>query len=385
MMNTIASVSFCLSNEFIRSLSELTRLASSVAELSPQAIKALEDSRDRWQSARSQDFSRLLFATKLVAVGVLLEGPELVYELLNVIKRWMKRTTREHAPTWITFVGLVGWILVSIGVAGEFWIDGRVNSDDDNIQSINISLLRDAGASASQAKADAGNAHNIAQSAADIARPAKVTADSAKGEADQAQTLARGARTEADSFEKDIVSAKSQAADAESRLADALERVTTDEKELNLLKSPRQLDVAELAEQLRKYAGTEYTFTSVVDDLEAVEILRQIDSALQLAGWKRVKPFPEPTVSMAPFDKEPDFKVALGASIGVEVEVDSTVSVDILRQMPQPYWPSLVQTAGALRSALALRLTPTKGNVNKDLVVKPGSSPVVRITVGRKP
>ncbi len=80
----------CLSNELIRPLSSLMSLASLMDGLSPQAIKALEDSRNVWDNARKVDFSHLLFVTQLVAVGVILEGPELVYEISNAIKRLRK-------------------------------------------------------------------------------------------------------------------------------------------------------------------------------------------------------------------------------------------------------------------------------------------------------
>jgi hypothetical protein len=211
MINTTAIASICLLKDFIRPLSALANLASYVAALSPAAIKTLEGSREGWQNARNQDFSHLLLATKLVAVGVLLEGPELVFDIVHAVKkrwgapkRWWEKPADDHAPDWITFIGLFGWLMVLIGVAGEFWIDRSVNTDDDNIQSINITLLRDAGASAAQARSDANSAHNLAQSASDIALPAKAAADKAVLSATSALAKAGDAKAEVVIVESNI-------------------------------------------------------------------------------------------------------------------------------------------------------------------------------------
>jgi hypothetical protein len=123
MMNMITNAHICLLNDFMRFALSSIR---SVAELSPETIKKLEDSRDQFQSHRDQHFGSLLLMTKLVAWGVILEGPELAYETWNVVKRWRKRRATEHAPFLITLIGLIGWVLVSAGVAGEFWADSNV-------------------------------------------------------------------------------------------------------------------------------------------------------------------------------------------------------------------------------------------------------------------
>src|ERR1035441_11088556 len=108
IINTLANAYICFSNDLIRDSFLLIR---SVAELSPEAVKALEDKRSALQGIRDGHFSNLLLMTKLVALGVILEGPELVYEIIDVVKRWRRKKTRDHAPAIITLVGLVGWIL----------------------------------------------------------------------------------------------------------------------------------------------------------------------------------------------------------------------------------------------------------------------------------
>jgi hypothetical protein len=184
MMNAIANTHICLLNDFI---ARAIAFVSSAAPLSAEAIKKLEDSRDWWQHLRACHFSDLLLMTKLVALGVILEGPELVFEIIQLVKRWRKKPTKEHPPGLITVIGLIGWAIVSVGVAGEFWVDTWVNADDEKIQSINLTLLGDAHASASAA-------HDLAQSASEIAGPAKAKAD-------EAETKANGARQRAQEAE----------------------------------------------------------------------------------------------------------------------------------------------------------------------------------------
>lgn len=235
---------------------------------------------------------------------------------------------------------------------------------------------------AEDALSKTGAADGAMKNAANEASRARTAASSALG-------MASGARQEADSFEKDIVSAKTQAAsasekaaDAESHLADALKQASDATVELNRLKSPRILTNAfEFSSRLKEFAGTEYTFPSSFGDQESIDLLKQIDSALQLAGWKRVNPSPAPLIG---FSVYPDFRVGLGTSTGVEVAVGSTESIASLNTSDPQTWPALVKAAGTLRSALAVCITPTLGLVQYNLVVDKGSS-VVRITVGKKP
>lgn len=373
MMYTIASAHICLSNDFVRDSFLLIR---SIAELSPEALKALEDKRSALQGVRDGHFANLLLMTKLVAWGVILEGPELVYEIIAVIKRWRRKKTRDHAPAFVTFIGLVGWILVSVGVAGEFWVDGKVNSDDNGIQTINIELLKDAGTSASAAAKAASDAKGDAGQA-------KAKSDSAVTSASTALTLAKGARREADSFENKITSADQKATDAETHLADAERQASAALADLNLLKSPRLLtNASQLADALRPFAGTEYTFSLVGEDHDSLNLLKQIDAGLQLAGWKRVKPSAAIGLPIEDFGK--DFLVPMGFADGVEVTVESTESIESLRSRISESWPVTLRAAGALKNALTALITPKEHNVQKDLVVKPGSSLTVQIAVGSK-
>jgi hypothetical protein len=69
------------------------------------------------EGLRNCYFACLLWSAAVVAVGVLLEGPEVVHGV-SVFRH------EEHLPAWVVSVALIGWMLVGIGVAGEFIAEG---------------------------------------------------------------------------------------------------------------------------------------------------------------------------------------------------------------------------------------------------------------------
>ena len=100
-VNTIASVHITLLNDSARSLFFSNRSASLLA-LSPDAVSVLESSRDAFQNSRDIDFGILSVMTVFVAVGVILEGPELLRELYAMVARWYGRVMwirpKERGP-----------------------------------------------------------------------------------------------------------------------------------------------------------------------------------------------------------------------------------------------------------------------------------------------
>lgn len=281
MMNTLANALICLSNDFMRVSSFLIR---SIAELSPDAVKALEDKRNALQVTRDEHFSILLLMTKFVFWGVILEGPELIYEIAQGIRRWRRLKTREHAPGWITVIGLVGWMLVSVGLVGEFAWERKVNTDDNGIQSANIDLLRDAGTSASIAK----------QSSSDAA----VAAGKAQGSADKADAAAKGAKGKADAAGIAAGNAQHQA-DAATATAKHL-GIVASERELQLVADAIKLPFkVEVFKQLEQEPRPTQVQISCIDDERTALFARALNDVLGSSGfgWKTLyidwAPFPE--------------------------------------------------------------------------------------------
>lgn len=247
----------------------------------------------------------------------------------------------------------------------------------------------------------AGAAKDSADAAVKDAKIAGEQSYEATLSATKARNLAAGARHEADSLTQEIIDAKQQSADASSKAADAVSRLAGAEQQLadatereaeaveklNNLKTPRTLrNASDLSATLKQFAGTEYTFSMCFADDESVSLLRQIDSALQAAGWKRVAPSPLPTIQLNIFGDKPGEGVAEGTLTGIEVTVESTESLDTLRTTPLALLPQPVNVGGLLKNALAVSIDPPAAtNVAKDLIVHSGSSPVVQISVGKKP
>lgn len=346
----------------------------------PSDVGSLSNSLSRWEIAEyvSEGFVIIGCAGELVA-SFFTKIPEDV---------------RKHIETWSTIVlilalsiGLKCLIKTNelsgnvIGSLGDRAAEAGRKADEADGKA--IKALQDS----STALTQAADALSKAGKAAESLGKAESEASKAQTASSNALALAQGARQEADSFEKDIVSAKTQAADAESHLADALRQAAAATAELNRLKSPRILTNASgISSVLKQFAGTEYTFTSVFSDEDSIALLKQIDSVLQLAGWKRVKPNPAPVIVLNVYGKEQDFGVAPGTSTGVGVEVDSTESIDSLRSTSSDRWPTTVRAAGLLKNNLAAFISPVdEGNVQKELVVTTGSSVVVRISIGKKP
>ena len=238
----------------------------------------------------------------------------------------------------------------------------------------------------STALSQARDAQARAGAAQDSLGRAQDEANKAQSAATSALTLARGAREEADSFERDIVSAKKQAADAESHLAEALKRAAVTSAELDRIKSPRSLtDVSGLVDILRPFGGTEFKFESVFADDESIHLLRQINAALESAGWKRIKQsgmnLSIPTVQLGQNDL-----VNTDVSTGTLVIVESTEPMEALESLPRDKLPSNVRIAIILNEAIISHMSPPESLTPQNRVsVSPGSSTVIRIKVGKKP
>ena len=230
-------------------------------------------------------------------------------------------------------------------------------------------------------------AANNAGTAVGNAGAAVKVSENARGVASNAMTLARGARQEADSFERDIVSAKTQAADAESHLAEALKRAVDASAELNRLKSPRSLtNISELVDALKPFKGTELEFLSVFGDDESFQLLKQLDNALSLAGWKRlthsVLNIGVPALQISGRDD----LVNIGVNTGIRIAVDSSETLDALQALPRDKLPSHVRVAVILNELIFSHLSPPEVLKPENRVgVDPGPTTAIRIQVGKKP
>jgi hypothetical protein len=200
-----------------------------------------------------------------------------------------------------------------------------------------------------------------------------------------AEQHAAEANAKAEGFRLDIAKANDSAAQAQAQVAGATAEAAKANLELEKLKTPRTFALPpDTLSAFQQFPGTEYTFSTVATDQESIDLLKQIDTALQGAGWKRVKPDPPATMGANVFGDED--RIAIGILKGVKVEVGCAMDAEALQQLPSATWPMPVKLAGAVRNAIASFTTPSSdGNVAPSVVILKGSSEVIRISVGSKP
>jgi hypothetical protein len=103
----------------------------------PDTLSGVDDLiRIGFENFRAIWFERLLTATFLVVVGLFLEGPELWHEIRAMKRRW-SFTRRFHfslpeesTPHRAKLLAFIGWVLIVVGVAGEFVADSFVSKAD---------------------------------------------------------------------------------------------------------------------------------------------------------------------------------------------------------------------------------------------------------------
>lgn len=204
----------------------------------------LQHWRDRW-------FSWLLYSAGAVAVGVLLEGPELLYEIIGLVRRKDCELTldeRHKAPGWVPLVALVGWILVVAGVAGEVVTESFVSQADGNLQTFNDVVVAEAQKESAAALARAASAYQQAVLA-------EINLAHAEQQAAEAKSNAETERLARVQLERDLQP----------------RRLTTAQKEkLTSLLRDRPLPIG---------------IMWAMDGTEAVDFANDIGDALNKAGW----------------------------------------------------------------------------------------------------
>lgn len=345
--------------------------------LSPDILHKIDDlMRGDLQAFRDQYFGWLLLSTYMVVLGLSLEGPEIWHDFRNLFR---KPDLQRKASQWIKFAATLGWLLIILGVAGEAYFEGKVSAGDTQLQAFNTSLLIESQRESVIAETSARNAILSAGEAA-------TSAEKATESAGESEFIARSARREADSFERDIASAKRQATESSLRLAVALRQVAEATTELNELKSPRKLsNPPAIVSDLKKFATTKYTFSSVFEDEESINLLKVIDGILQMAGWKRV---PEKITGLVPvlnvlLGKE-RLKIRPAIADGIQISVESSIGYSTLQTLPAWLVPNQVKAAIALRESIRISLFPPQEPPILVHIGK-GESTVVSITVGKKP
>jgi hypothetical protein len=134
--------------------------ADLVAKLNQCATTDFAGPRDHW-------FNWLAGFTTMVAVGLLFELPELVYELKGIVGDRIPRfghwvITSQHRIDAAKAIAFIGWFLIVAGVAGERVAEVRVKDFDVRIQECSDAKVQAATIEAGDAVISAKTAHDEA-------------------------------------------------------------------------------------------------------------------------------------------------------------------------------------------------------------------------------
>jgi len=114
-MNPIARIAMILSNI----LSSATSLSiSGSGKLSEMAKLLAPAARVAMERLRGDDEFCLKLSTVLVAIGVILEYFEISHELREKTDPF--KIHRPEMPKWMLYAGFAGWLMIVVGVVGEF-------------------------------------------------------------------------------------------------------------------------------------------------------------------------------------------------------------------------------------------------------------------------
>jgi hypothetical protein len=180
-----------------------------IEPVAPIVIKGLDDLvRSDFESFRDIWFNRLLISTAVVVIGLLFELPEIWHDSIRAIRdlRHSSRPTAE-LPSWMKLLISLGWLLIVVGVVGEFVADSFVSKADGIVQTFDETLIADA-------QRKTGLANERAANAFERATQTEREASQENERAAKALEAAEKARTEAEGFQLQIAQANERAAEA---------------------------------------------------------------------------------------------------------------------------------------------------------------------------
>jgi hypothetical protein len=242
---------------------------------SPDTLAALESAvRPVLLGARDAYFNLLTYSAIAVGVGVVLEGVELAKDWREEC-RWLQRIRLPlpHAGLWILTAASFGWLLVAVGVFGEFWFEDRVSWYDHTIRSIDDDAERLLSTQTANTQLLTAELNKRAEDEA----TARVTVEK------EAAAL----RKEAASLLRDVANANAMADEARS-MAKSAELARA---QLEARIAPRTLTVAQrefMARSFRPFVrnffGRKVNFDWQSPDTEAAIFALEIEDALKRAA-----------------------------------------------------------------------------------------------------
>lgn len=365
-------------------------LIEPVAPIAPMVVKGLDDLvRLDFETFRDIWFNRLLISTAVVAIGLLFELPEIWDESVSAIRALRQKVVHEIAP-WMKLLVSVGWLLIVVGVVGEFVADSFVSKADGIVLTFDETLIADAQRKTGLASERAAGAFERAARTEREASQENERAAIAEQQAQQENERAAKALEAAETARKEAEGFQLQIAQANERAASAEQRAKESELELARIRAPRSLtNIPELVAALTPFKGTEYTLNVFMDD-ESIQFTKIVAGALDAAGWVRRQPagidLGIPTIGMD-FGQGATQNVPACIDTGISLRAHAKESLTVLQSRPSQSLPKTVQLALALQSAIALSIfPPNERNVASGVLdPKPAEGIPITICVGKKP
>jgi len=241
---------------------------------------------DTLKKTADRDFTFLIWATVLVAVGVLCEAGEVVHELI----RWWKERGRKRSL--VPIISGLGLMLVSIGVIGEGIYEAKLGEADTAIRQIDESRAQAAGDSAVRAQ-------EAAERADAAAKGAQASADTANIAAEEIQKKVATIAKEAEAVDWSLV-------------------------QVQFLSSRYIIDTARLKTGLSKFRGMVVTFRSYMNDGDGYFLCESLVPVAREAGMVSAdqcgtSPASPPFItSIAVSGPDENTMLALGQTFSVE-------------------------------------------------------------------
>jgi hypothetical protein len=253
----------------------------------PDILRGVDDLiRSGFEEFRELWFTRLLVSTALVVAGLLFEAPEIWHESVEAIRALCHSCKpKRDIPAWMKLVGTLGWVLIVVGVTGEFVADSFVSKADGFVQKFDEILLADAQRKTGLASERAAMAFERAakterEASQENERAARTEQQAAEENARAAKALesAEIARKGAEGFQLQIAQANERAAEAQMETA-RLEQQMAD-RTLTVLQQN------ELVSRLAPFAGTVVDVLVWGDSAEIQGISGLVLGSMTKAGWK---------------------------------------------------------------------------------------------------
>lgn len=259
--------------------------------LRPDTLKGIDALiRAGFIAYRETCFNWLLAATGLVVAGLAFEGPELWHEISGISKHWRFRRSfhfslpEAHTPKSAKLLAFVGWLLIVVGVAGEYVADSFVSRADGYVQTFDELLLtetqnRTALASERASAAYERASENEKETAATLKQAEQERTDAAKS-----LQAAEAATKEAKGYSLQIAQANERAANLEKDAASA--RLETEKLKQAVVWRTISPEIASQLETILSAKPGSVNLRYTDGDPEALFLAIQLSRILDKAKWK---------------------------------------------------------------------------------------------------